>query len=452
MQHSVLQLTDCPDVAMQQDQQRFPQELCEQIMDYLQDDQDALLACALVSRPWVPRARSYAFRTVTLRNVKRFKAFQRLLRQDSTIAPHVRCLSVCRFQPEDHSTRLEREWPTLLMTLNRVEEVTVGMWSVEDLPEQVAQNLHLYLGAIKSIRFFLPGCSLQASDFLCLVGACPRLSVLHLHAVQLVIPKTTGLSSDAATSGFMLPPGLSGIIPANANSLEAVHARWCDEDTVQLLLSTPLGRNLRRLEIPFTGLSDMSRRLVHSADRSLEDLCLVISSKLNFFMPVLGSLESHDFPQLPNLDYLHLRSDLTSDLLSDLDDIASALLVTSHAVKPMKRIAISLQEFSGRPLTALWTEEQLPRFWKDIVEALERFIDASQVITIQFNILFLDTQGAHARDTTDQIVRFLERLRKKHYRLGVVYGNKWVDSYGSPVDFGGGLSIERQEFWFDYPD
>jgi hypothetical protein len=48
---------------------RFPQELVDEIIDYLGEDSDALKACSLVCQAWVSRCRSHLFETCTLTRV-----------------------------------------------------------------------------------------------------------------------------------------------------------------------------------------------------------------------------------------------------------------------------------------------------------------------------------------------------------------------------------------------
>ncbi|KAJ7883411.1 hypothetical protein B0H14DRAFT_3432867 [Mycena olivaceomarginata] len=90
---------------------RFPQELVDEIIDYLGGDHDALIACSMVCRAWVSCCRRRLFKTCALlpRNVL---GFCDLLRSpECTLLQHVRRIDTTRDywvpdDPRSHSNRL----------------------------------------------------------------------------------------------------------------------------------------------------------------------------------------------------------------------------------------------------------------------------------------------------------------------------------------------------------
>ncbi|KAJ7768286.1 hypothetical protein B0H16DRAFT_312855 [Mycena metata] len=78
---------------------QVPQELVDQIVDYLAHDPSSLKACSLVSRAWVLRTRPHLFRLCSLcLNSENIIAFRDLLASpmDCTFLPHVRSITARR--------------------------------------------------------------------------------------------------------------------------------------------------------------------------------------------------------------------------------------------------------------------------------------------------------------------------------------------------------------------
>ena len=58
---------------------RLPPELCDETIDYLWDDVDALRACSLTCQAWLPASRFHLFRNLRLRNADDVSRFRALL-------------------------------------------------------------------------------------------------------------------------------------------------------------------------------------------------------------------------------------------------------------------------------------------------------------------------------------------------------------------------------------
>ncbi|KAJ7841056.1 hypothetical protein B0H14DRAFT_2783596 [Mycena olivaceomarginata] len=90
---------------------RFPQELVDEIIDYLGEDSDALKACSLVCRAWVSRCRSHLFETYALVPDSNILGFCDFLQSPGcTFLQHVRRIDTIRhyWDPDDPRSHLNR--------------------------------------------------------------------------------------------------------------------------------------------------------------------------------------------------------------------------------------------------------------------------------------------------------------------------------------------------------
>ncbi|KAI0833354.1 hypothetical protein BC628DRAFT_1406428 [Trametes gibbosa] len=71
----------------------LPPELCDHILDQLQDDKPALRSCALTTRSWLPRVQHHLFRSVYL-DWSNCYAFSRLLASNPLLTDHVATLEI----------------------------------------------------------------------------------------------------------------------------------------------------------------------------------------------------------------------------------------------------------------------------------------------------------------------------------------------------------------------
>ncbi|KAF8189913.1 hypothetical protein K438DRAFT_1832310 [Mycena galopus ATCC 62051] len=98
----------------------FPQELIDEIVDYLSEDYDSLKACSLLSPPWVFRTRIYLFETISL-NPDNILIFRDFLRYTCTFLPHVRRIKVSR----DSSHENDHWFDEIAAHLHRLSAVRV---------------------------------------------------------------------------------------------------------------------------------------------------------------------------------------------------------------------------------------------------------------------------------------------------------------------------------------
>ncbi|KAI0635830.1 hypothetical protein C8Q77DRAFT_1099831 [Trametes polyzona] len=71
----------------------LPPELCDHVLDQLQDDKPTLRNCALAARAWLPRAQHHIFHSVYL-DWSNCYAFSRLLASNPALASHVATLEI----------------------------------------------------------------------------------------------------------------------------------------------------------------------------------------------------------------------------------------------------------------------------------------------------------------------------------------------------------------------
>ncbi|KAI0780387.1 hypothetical protein BD413DRAFT_496703 [Trametes elegans] len=72
----------------------LPPELCDEAIDYLWDDLDALRACSLTCKAWLPSSRFHLFRNVRLRHADDVARFRELLASAPGVGHCVRKLSL----------------------------------------------------------------------------------------------------------------------------------------------------------------------------------------------------------------------------------------------------------------------------------------------------------------------------------------------------------------------
>ncbi|KAJ7040691.1 hypothetical protein C8F04DRAFT_948236 [Mycena alexandri] len=85
---------------------QFPQELVDEVIECLYDDPQSLRACSLVSRAWVPRSRSYLFKTCNLvpKGIRVFSDF--VLSRNCAFLRHIRTITASGMPTITTSTHL----------------------------------------------------------------------------------------------------------------------------------------------------------------------------------------------------------------------------------------------------------------------------------------------------------------------------------------------------------
>ncbi|KAI0707953.1 hypothetical protein C8Q76DRAFT_656727 [Earliella scabrosa] len=168
----------------------LPPELCDQTIDHLWDDLNALRACSLACKDWLPSSRFHLFRNVRLRHADDVTRFKALLSSSPTIAHCVRKLSLSADYDgatPDGTSREDDAWVNgaaeLFPMLDRVTTLALARvrWHALNAETQAA-----FAGVSQSVRsLFLFEVSFDASrDVIAFLSAFPALQDLYFQAVS----------------------------------------------------------------------------------------------------------------------------------------------------------------------------------------------------------------------------------------------------------------------------
>lgn len=162
----------------------LPNEICDQILDYLQDDKSTLKSCALTASSWLPRARSRLYRSIHL-DWTNCDLFTRLVQSSPGVAKYI--------------TKLEFEGVMGFFSGDRSRASTITTW-LHNIPADVSLSLislthieaalltldtafvDLFLGRFTRITTLrLYGCTIAKSDSLTrLILSFPHLKILAI--------------------------------------------------------------------------------------------------------------------------------------------------------------------------------------------------------------------------------------------------------------------------------
>ncbi|KAI0748638.1 hypothetical protein C8Q80DRAFT_1172914 [Daedaleopsis nitida] len=168
----------------------IPPELCDQTIDHLWDDLEALRACSLACKDWLPSSRFHLFRNVRLRHADDMTRFRALLTSNPTIAHCVRKLSLSADYDgatPDGTAREDDAWVNgaaeLFPLLDQVTTLALARVRWHALNEETRRA---FAGVSKSVRqLFLFEVSFDASrDVIAFLSAFPALHELYFQAVS----------------------------------------------------------------------------------------------------------------------------------------------------------------------------------------------------------------------------------------------------------------------------
>lgn len=72
----------------------FPPEICDTFIHLLRDDRQALAACSVVSRDWLPASRSQLFRSIRVTSGNEEQFHQLMQSENETFIHHVRAVEL----------------------------------------------------------------------------------------------------------------------------------------------------------------------------------------------------------------------------------------------------------------------------------------------------------------------------------------------------------------------
>ncbi|PIL24520.1 hypothetical protein GSI_14276 [Ganoderma sinense ZZ0214-1] len=166
---------------------RLPPELCDQTIDHLWDDPDALRACSLTCKDWLPSSRYHLFRNVRLRHSDDVTRFRALLDSNPTIAPCVRKLSLSAEYNCGGAAREDDAWVNSAAELFSVlQHVTTLALARVRWHALSGRTRAAFTGLFKSVRqLFLFEVAFDTSrDVVAFLSAFPALRELYFHAVS----------------------------------------------------------------------------------------------------------------------------------------------------------------------------------------------------------------------------------------------------------------------------
>ncbi|KAH9902930.1 hypothetical protein C8Q73DRAFT_750397 [Cubamyces lactineus] len=166
----------------------LPPELCDQILDHLEDDKRTLRVCALTSRSWLPRAQYHLFRSIYL-DWSNCYSFTRLLASNPALADYVNTIEIegafgIFSMDRLHGATLDAwlraipQWlPPRLSSLTKLE---LALLTID---ADIVQRFFGHLHAVKHLTLW--ACALTTFDvFAELFFALPQLTRLTIAFTQ----------------------------------------------------------------------------------------------------------------------------------------------------------------------------------------------------------------------------------------------------------------------------
>ncbi|TFY62973.1 hypothetical protein EVJ58_g3525 [Rhodofomes roseus] len=265
-----------------------PQELCDEVIDYLWDDVPTLQACAVACHGWVWRAQRHIFRSVAINNAARFERFSRLIKTKPRIATYVRVLTIAKARRS--KTKLDRAWPELLQTLRGVEDLTLGRWvEVFSMQEVFKQNLPALFQRIRVLRLTNTSVG-DVADLVCLLSACSAMHTLHLDNTRMVWPNWDQVDSIPSVDSPQLHT--LSLTPTHAVPITDIWAEGLIRATIRRL----------ELELITPDLFLSCRPVLRAMENTLEELVISVTGTKLRRRPLSGTL-----PPMKRLRRIHLR-------------------------------------------------------------------------------------------------------------------------------------------------
>ena len=240
----------------------LPPELLDQIVDLLYDVRDALKACCLVSKSWIPRARRHLFSHIAFRSTKNLQSWKTLFPDPSTSPA-----SYTRFLLAECSqviTDADAEKGGWIPTFSQVVHFEVGIycgWSIDEL-ELSLTPFHGFSPALKSLRInfadISPSC---VSDF---IHSFPRLQ--DLAVTTLSFERSDSFHAQSVTVQSSTPSAFTGSLKISMSmGMNSLASR---------LLSLPTGLHFRKLSLTWNREEDvpLTMAFVEECSSTLETL------------------------------------------------------------------------------------------------------------------------------------------------------------------------------------
>ncbi|KAI0718128.1 hypothetical protein C8Q72DRAFT_151802 [Fomitopsis betulina] len=411
----------------------IPQELCDEVIDYVWDDMPTLLACAKTCRSWVWRSQKNIFRIVSVNNAIRFGRFTRLINSNKRLASYVRVFTIAKARR--YKAKMDKEWPELLKQLPHVEELTIGRWiDLFPMENAVRRSLPDLLGHIRVLRIIdtSVGCR---EDFARLLAACPKMRRLGLDKAHMW---PSGDGDDGAAEPYGNPELLEAL------SLRPTHR---SDLMMRFWISSPLATKIRKLELEmvtpgpvvFPGFESFLR----ATSDTLEELVLSITgNRLSRRQDTFNA----SMPLMKRLRRLHLRAKMA--------DSKEPVPRRYEWMLPFLRMfATWHEEGSLHEVVLSWRTSDLSSMkplppWQSFDNAMTRL--AKQFANLNISLNVLDDTGIEQHQHLIYMIPFglqlFPNLQEAQTTLLVNMGHHWHHD-----DIFGGCLRDPKQFKFKYP-
>jgi len=230
----------------------LPQEILDHIVGFLHDEPEALKACCLASKSWVPRTRKHLFAKIEFKSAKDFELWTKAFPDPSNSPSHhthtmfVRCnqlivaanaREVDLIQTFSHVARLRLFWLSMDNSLRP---------TTDDLKKISLAPFHKFSSTLKSLR--LQFLLLPYPQIFNLVHSSPLLEDFALF----------GLSPSSSDGGDI--PGQQAAIPLSSPAFTGcleLHIRRGMGNPARRLLDMPGGLHFRKLALSWFQEDDL---------------------------------------------------------------------------------------------------------------------------------------------------------------------------------------------------
>ncbi|OCH96616.1 hypothetical protein OBBRIDRAFT_13760 [Obba rivulosa] len=252
---------------------KLPAEICDYIIDELQDDRAALESCSLTCRSWLPRARHYLFNTINL-DVFGAIRLHKLLAENAEFGAYVQHLGVSasQSQPDD---------PPLVSLPNIAQSLVGQMPNATTLKLESWRMLEpVTLHSLSGIRYLrLHSCTISSKFALRLwLEAVPNVEEVELQSVGM---------EEGRFDDRLLRLGAS-VLPQLVN-LRFLNAPYIVQEFMDVILAGRIKPNIKFLyldRVPSECISTWSSWFQHVAP-SLEHLQFRLQTTLSA-LPMLN--------------------------------------------------------------------------------------------------------------------------------------------------------------------
>ena len=248
----------------------LPAEILDHVVDHLHDTKYALRYCCLVSKSWIPRARTHIFANIKFHTAEDLESWKQTFPDPSTSPAHyAKTLFV---GSSEVVTAVGGEAGDWIRGFSRVVQLKVGSrGSFADTPAISFVPFHGFSPVTKSLRVIIP--HLPSSPIFDLILSFPLLEDLSLIVHEAPADNGDGHREDEMSTATQ--PSSS---PMFTGSLELL-LRGGMKLVAHRLLSLPGGIHFRKLTLTWIHKEDllMVMALVEGCSHTLESLRIICS-------------------------------------------------------------------------------------------------------------------------------------------------------------------------------